>query len=303
MNKNPERAMLAEGTSVKVTLNSDKKMVKKTRLLTKSPYRVGQPRTLVFGAFAALFVAIASVLIFYGCKKYGAENEESIKSHKSMSVETIIDKNDFNWVSGAFLNAFETTLNDFGFGEDADPDICGTQMGAIVQQAIENYGYSYLFDESTINAISTAMLNEEIEYMKIVHQIFFEHLHENINNDIDNLLDEIISSNMQDAQKMRLCIYGKSFIGLNNISNTIALKIGKGEIVVINGEESGECYATYDERWTECMRVRTRDIMENGNPFEIFWGLSPPSIAKMGVVCAWDAARGKYDYLPPVTIM
>ena len=44
----------------------------------------GRTRYLPFGAFATVFVALASILIFYGCKKETDLQSESIKTHKSM---------------------------------------------------------------------------------------------------------------------------------------------------------------------------------------------------------------------------
>jgi len=91
MNKIIKRALVAEGTSVKITQNSNEKMVKETQLLTKSPYKVGQPRTLVFGAFATLFVAIASILIFYGCNKDKELNTPDGKRMGSIGDSIIIE--------------------------------------------------------------------------------------------------------------------------------------------------------------------------------------------------------------------
>ena len=55
-------------------------------LTIKSPYRVGQARTLVFGAFATVFVAVASILLFYGCKK---EGDNLIKQHKMLEGDEL----------------------------------------------------------------------------------------------------------------------------------------------------------------------------------------------------------------------
>jgi hypothetical protein len=60
------------------------KTVKGIRLLTKFPYRVGQPRTLVFGAFATLFVAIASIPFFYGCQK-GSTSQNTLQENTSLA--------------------------------------------------------------------------------------------------------------------------------------------------------------------------------------------------------------------------
>jgi len=255
-------------------------------------------RVIKGGIITATIIAVAGMVVFYACKKddgFNTTRTQDTKLMGSIGATTT----DFNWVSDAFLNAFETTLNDFGFGEGSNPDICGEQMKAIVQQAIESNGYSWLYNEN--NTIAS----NEIEYTKMIYQIFIQVPHENLNNNIDNLLNEIISSSMQDEQKMRLCIFGKSIIGMNNISDAIASKIANGEIVIKDDDGIKYTETRWDRQWDECMKVRLEAIFGDNNPFDIglFVVSSPAQILWMSAACAWDIWKGKYDYikdLPPV---
>jgi hypothetical protein len=224
----------------------------------------------------------------------------------------MIDKNDFNWVSESFLNAFETTLNDFGLGENTNPDICGEKMKNIMYNAVINHGYIWLFKEDV------EIKKNEIEYMKKIHLIFFNNQQEDIIVKIDQLLDEIIFSSMQVEQKMRLCIYGKSFIGLNNICNAIASKIDTGEIIIIDdGDDDDDDggvvytalsrtdfnYRSADSRpermLLSCLTYKLAEVFENGNwvdkaefvvstPISFFW--------KTGS-CLAEISAGRWDHV------
>jgi hypothetical protein len=71
-------------------INANEHLESGTELLTiKSPYRVGKPRTLVFGAFATIFVAVASILLFYGCKKDG---DNLVKQHKILEENELLKR-------------------------------------------------------------------------------------------------------------------------------------------------------------------------------------------------------------------
>jgi hypothetical protein len=73
---------VAADVIVSKCVNANERLESGNESLTiKYSYRVGQPRTLVFGAFAILFLAVASILLFYGCKKDG---DNIVKQHKML---------------------------------------------------------------------------------------------------------------------------------------------------------------------------------------------------------------------------
>lgn len=280
-------------------------------------------RNLTLGVISMIIVGMG---VFYACKKdnpnYLLEesNNKNHKRHKSM-----ITKEDFNWVSESFVQAFEITLNEFGFGEETNPNICGEMMASIVQSAVVSYGYSdiYIMDVEKIQRLmeeyGEEIYHQEVEYMTQMHQIFFHHSHENIICEIDNLLDEIVFSSMPDESKMRLCIYGKSFIGLNNISSEISLKIENGEIIIIEGEEDeedegGPCYANresynnqnansrVERQMLSCLEYELDGVFgDDGNWVKvagfIAGGGGAGSFAWMVGSCTWEIFRGRWAHV------
>jgi hypothetical protein len=161
MNTNQERAMVAQDTSIKITQISNEKTVKRNGLLTKSPYRVGQPRTLVFGAFATLFVAVASILLFYGCKK----DNEKLNIMKAISYLTVL------------LCAFFYGCRETGDPIDYDPQSNVTFMKntldypILVQSYFQKFNDSENFCQKEPIAWNAPILIQPNDYQKIMDYV------------------------------------------------------------------------------------------------------------------------------------
>ena len=127
--------------------------VNEIRLLTKSPNRVGKPRTLVFGAFAALFVAIASILLFYGCKK----DNSLIPVEKGMITQA--EKDEIDNLSLEIVQfhdyAIRKFLDDLYVSGDIFNNEYYLKICESLKQSVDEYSFSYLKREELKNVSFT----------------------------------------------------------------------------------------------------------------------------------------------------
>jgi len=98
-------------------------------LLTKRPNRVGQPKTLIFGACAIVVMAIAPILLFYGCRKDKVLNDGNklIKQYVTNGMRVFDGMEDLHAeidkviaMDEQELQEYEDEINFLSFGRKAE---------------------------------------------------------------------------------------------------------------------------------------------------------------------------------------